>query len=66
MKQRHSLPAAAPAEMPPLDLPVKGGERTLDQVDALARALAGQRVDPADLAPCDRPAPVPTAAKEEI
>lgn len=60
MKQRN----AAPPELPAFTLPVVGGERTLEQIEALARAKAGQTVDAAELAPCDRPAPATNATQE--
>ncbi len=36
-----------------MKMPSVGGARTFEQAEALARKLAGETVDPAELAQCD-------------
>ena len=45
--------------------PAVGGSRTLAQLEALARHAAGHEIDPAELAPCDRPKAAPATPAEE-
>jgi hypothetical protein len=57
-----TTPAPHAAETKPLELPASGGSRTLDQLEARARFLAGDVAQLDKMHPADRPAPKPAPA----